>query len=266
MRADYDRASVVAALTDIGVREGDTVFTHSSVGMLGIPAEGLDRLAIAELFLTAFREVLGHSGTWLLPTYTYSYTRGEEFDPGTTPPPAAMGLLPQALWRRPESHRTLDPIFSVIALGGDAEELAARAGSGDCFGPDSIYALLLDRDALLCNIGIGVHSAIIHHVEQKLGVPYRFAKRFTGTSVVGDERRRTEVVYNVRALDRPRDVPYFMRLDADARSTGIARATAVGRGEINAVRARELEQLIRTGLERDPEYLVLGDLAGRPIG
>jgi aminoglycoside 3-N-acetyltransferase len=266
MRADYAGADVVEALRAVGVRPGDTVFTHSSVGMLGVPAEGLSKEVLADVFLDAFREVLGPTGTWILPTYTYSYTSRERFDPARTPPPAHMGLLPTVLWERPEARRTLDPIFSVIAFGGGADELVASAAADDCFGERSVYARLLAADGLLCNVGIGIHSAFIHHVEQALGVPYRFIKEFPGVTSVDGELRETTVAYNVRSLDEPGHAPYFMRLDADARTSGAAATHAVGRGEINAIRARDLRDLIVRGLERDPDYLVLGELAGRPIG
>ncbi len=111
---------------------------------------------------------------------------------------------------------------------------------------------------MMVNVGIGSHSALIHHVEQQLGVDYRFPKRFTGVSVIDGEEQETEVVYNVRALDRPDHVPYFMRLDRDARADGAAKAVRVGRGEINAIRARDMERLIVAGLAKDPTYLVRG--------
>ena len=263
--ADYHRADVVDALQTLGVREGDVVFTHAGVGMLGRPAEGLERETIAALFLTAFQEVLGPGGTWILPAYSYSYTRGEPFDPAATPP-RNMGVLSEILWRHPEAARSLDPIFSVVALGGRAQEIAERAADDDCFGPRSVYALLLELDGAVCNVGIGSHSAFIHHVEQRLGVPYRFPKRFRGTTVVDGSARETEVVYNVRALDNPRHVPYFMRLDADGRREGLVRGARVGRGEINHVRVRDMKTLIEAGLARDPEYLVLGELASSAAG
>jgi aminoglycoside N3'-acetyltransferase len=111
-----------------------------------------------------------------------------------------------------------------------------------------------------------VHGALIHHVEQELGVPYRYIKRFAGTTVVDGEARATEVAYNVRDLDSERNVPYFMRLDRDARADGSAAVARVGRGEVSLLRARRMRELIEQGLSRDPEYLVLGDLAGRPVG
>jgi aminoglycoside 3-N-acetyltransferase len=262
--ADYSRDDLVGALRAVGIREGDVVFSHTSVGMLGRPEEGLAKETVAELFLSAFREVLGPEGTWVLPAYSYSYTSGEVFDPATTPP-GNMGLLTEVLWQRPDFHRSHDPIFSVIATGARAEELV-RDVPDDCFGEDSFYARLLAADGAICNVGIGSHAALIHHVEQKLGVPYRYIKMFKGTTRVDGAERESEVAYNVRDLDNPRTPPYFMRLDHDGRADGSVRAAPVGRGEVNLIRARRMEELIRAGLERDPEYLVLGDLAGMSLG
>jgi aminoglycoside 3-N-acetyltransferase len=232
--------------------------------MLGRPDVGLSRETIAELFLSAFREALGPEGTWILPAYSYSYTRREPFDPRTSAP-STMGLLTEELWGREGFVRSLDPIFSVIAIGAQADELLADLPD-DCFGADSIYGRLIACDGAICNVGIGCHSAFVHHVEQKLGVPYRFIKVFPGVTIVDGEPRQTEVAYNVRALDDPRHPAYFMRLDHDARADGSVRTAIVGRGEVNLIRARRMEELIRAGLERDPEYVVLGDLVGTPIG
>jgi aminoglycoside 3-N-acetyltransferase len=262
---DYTRGDVVAALRAVGVRAGDVLFTHASVGMLGTPDVPFDKVAIADLFASAFEEVLGPEGTWILPAYSYSYTAGETFDPASTPP-GNMGLLTEVLWRRPGVVRSLDPIFSVIAFGARAQELAGDAGAEDCFGPDSVYARLLAADGAVANVGIGVHGALIHHIEQQLGVPYRYIKRFAGTTVLDGQARQTEVAYNVRDLDSERNVPYFMRLDHDARADGSAAVARVGRGEVNLLRARRMREHIEQGLSRDPEYLVLGDLAGRPVG
>jgi aminoglycoside 3-N-acetyltransferase len=261
--SDYSRADVVAALRAVGVRPGDTVFSHTSVGMLGLPAEGLDRQAVTDLFYSAFFEVLGSDGTWILPAYTYSYTAGEPFDPRSTPP-RNMGVLPEMLWRHPDARRSLDPIFSVIAFGGHADEIAASS-STDCFGVDSVYAKLIAMDAAVCNVGLGSHAALLHHVEQVLGVPYRYIKVFDGTTVDDNGERQSSVRYNVRSLDNPRHAAYFMRLDRDGRADGSIGSVRVGRGEINLIRARRMAELAHEGIARDPEYLVVGDLAGLAV-
>jgi aminoglycoside 3-N-acetyltransferase len=255
--ADYGYGDIVHTLRAVGVRYADVLFTHSSIAMLGLPEVGLDADAIATIFLSAFREVAGEAGTWVLPTYTYSYTKNEIFDPAAVPPTLDMGLLPNALWRHPEAIRSLDPIFSVIAIGARAGELTAGVPTS-CFGEDSIYARVIEADGAVCNIGIGSHSALLHHVEQKLGVPYRYLKSFRGTSIVNGERRATHIAYNVRDLDRPEHYPYFMRLDNDARSDDSLAVSRLGRGEVNLIRARRMAELACDGLARSIDYLVVG--------
>lgn len=257
-RVDYDRDDVVRAFREVGVRAGDVVFSHSAIGMLGIPDVGLNEEAIAEMFLSAFREAAGAEGTWILPAYTYSYTKNEVFDPAATPPTKDMGLLPNALWRHPDAVRSLDPIFSVIAIGARAEELTAGRPES-CFGNDCVYARLIALDGAICNIGIGSHAALLHHVEQRLEVPYRFLKTFRGTSVIDGEPITTEIAYNVRDLDYPEHSAYFMRLDRDGRADGSIAAARLGRGEVNLIRARRMDELACAGLARDPDYLVIGD-------
>jgi aminoglycoside 3-N-acetyltransferase len=172
-----------------------------------------------------------------------------------------MGLLPNALWRHTDAIRSLDPIFSVIAIGPRAEELTAGVPAS-CFGEDSVYARLIEAGGAVCNIGIGSHSALLHHVEQKLGVPYRQLKSFHGISIIDGERRTTSIAYNVRDLDRPEHLPHFIRLDHDARADGSLAVAKLGRGEVNLIRAGRMEELARDGLARDIDYLV----AGKPGG
>lgn len=258
MTHHYGRSDIVDALRKIGVCPGDVLFSHSSVAMLGIPEVGLDEQAIGDMFLSAFDEATAGEGTWVLPTFTYSYTKGEAFDPMNTPPTLDMGLLPNALWRHPRAVRSLDPIFSVIAIGKRAQELTAGVPQS-CFGDDSIYARLIETDAAMCNIGLGSQASLLHHVEEKLGVPYRYLKTFSGMSVIGGRAVETEITYNVRDLSAPANVAYFRRVDRDGRQDGSVVVTSLGRGEINLIRARRMEELAREGLARDPDYLVLGD-------
>ena len=255
--ADYGYEAVVDALRAVGVRSGDVLLTHSSVAALGVPEEGLDAQTIATMFLRAIREVAGTDATWLLPAFTYSYTKDEVFDPLTVGPTRDMGLLPSVLWRHPDAVRTLDPIFSVIAIGSRARELTAGVPTS-CFGEGSVFARLIELDGAVCNIGIGSFSTLMHHVEQKHGVPYRHPKWFDGVSIVDGRPRRTRISYSARDLDRPEHDSCWRRLDRDGRADGSVAVARLGRGEINLVRARRMEELILAGLARDSDYLVVG--------
>lgn len=258
---DYGREDIVRAFRELGLTEGDIAFTHASVAMLGRPSVGLNANAIGELMLDSFLEATEGSGTWVLPAYTYSYTNGQPFDPATTPPTNDMGALSLALWGHPAAVRSLDPIFSVIAIGTRAHEIVD--GVAPCFGDDCVYARLIATGAAMMNIGIGSHSALVHYVEQHDGVPYRWLKRFEGITVIDSQQHPTAVDYNVRALDDTRHRPYFLRLDRDGRAAGCVRATRLGRGEVNLVRAPAMARMARDGIARDPGYLTRGELPDR---
>jgi aminoglycoside 3-N-acetyltransferase len=252
----YDRDDIVRALGGVGLDDGAIVFSHTSVAMLGRPPV-LDPNALAALFLDAIKEVIGPAGTWILPAFTYSYTRGEPFDPARTPPTSDMGLLPTALWRHPDAHRSLDPLFSVIAFGGRARELTAGVPTSS-YGADSIYARLLAADAVLMNIGLGAQSSLLHYTEEMLDVPYRYRKEFRGITIVEGQVHQTTILYNVRDLAIAGHEATFRRVDRDARLDGSLRFTRLGRGEINSISARRMDALAREGLARDPQYLVVG--------
>ncbi|HEX3693122.1 MAG TPA: AAC(3) family N-acetyltransferase [Solirubrobacteraceae bacterium] len=254
---DYGHQAIVGALQAVGVRVGDVLFTHSSIATLGVSEGGLDAEAIATMFLSAVREVAGPGATWLLPAFTYSYVKDEVFDPLTVAPSREMGLLPSVLWRHPDALRTLDPIFSVIAIGARARELTSGVPTS-CFDERSVFARLIELDGAVCNIGIGSFSTLMHHVEQKRGVAYRRPKWFEGVSILDGRPRRTRISYYARDLDHPEHDSCWTRLDRDGRADGSVAVAQLGRGELNLVRARRMEELIVAGLERDGDYLVVG--------
>ena len=75
-KTDYSCEDMVRALREVGLREGDVVFSHSNIGFFGRPeANGTTRDACATI-IEAFRTVLGAEGTLTVPTFTYSFCKG----------------------------------------------------------------------------------------------------------------------------------------------------------------------------------------------
>jgi hypothetical protein len=68
----------------------------------------------------------------------------------------------------------------------------------------------------------------------------------------------------------PRDLDYhehcssWKRLERDRCADGSVSTSTLGRGEVNLIRGRRMEELIRAGLASDRDYLVAGrsDRAG----
>ena len=84
-KPDYSKDDLVAAFRKAGLKTGQTVFSHSNIGFFGIPAEGNNRQIADRTVLEAFLEVLGDAGTLVVPTFSYSFCKGEVFDPDATP-------------------------------------------------------------------------------------------------------------------------------------------------------------------------------------
>ena len=76
---------------------------------LGQLENGLDTIT------EAFEEVLSE-GLLVIPTFTYSWCEGKDFDPLTTQCPNSVGGYSQKVWQDKRFVRSADPNFSVAAL------------------------------------------------------------------------------------------------------------------------------------------------------
>lgn len=165
----YDSAALGRFLTGIGVRRGDTLMLHSSWlplnGYKGTPAQ----------FNAALREHLGPEGLLVMPSLTYHNMSSAEFLAGGKPmdvrrSPSAMGLLSEVFRRNKETVRSLSPTHPLLAWGKDAEGFIADHEKTDRpFGPNSPFARLLERNALLLCLDVGFSSiTFTHFVEDRL--------------------------------------------------------------------------------------------------
>ncbi|MBI5625564.1 MAG: DUF2172 domain-containing protein [Elusimicrobia bacterium] len=251
----YDGAGLTAALRAVGLAEGDIAFTHVGLGMLGFPKEGPTEDAMYRVVRDAFLDILGPRGTLLVPTYSYSFCRGEEFDPETTP--STVGPFTERFRSEPGVLRSLEPVFSVAGLGPAAADLFAGLPK-ECFGRDCLYERLIRVGAKICNVGVGFrYATFVHHIEQREAVPYRYPKRFPGWLRRGGRRVHEEWLYNVRALVG-NSYPDLRRLESDAWAKSGFRRARVGRSEATLVTCPDMDRFCTEGIRRDPWYLARG--------
>jgi aminoglycoside 3-N-acetyltransferase len=240
----------------VGLGQGDVVLSHVGLGFLGYPQEGASEQVASELLVDAFVEVLGDEGTWLVPTFSYSYPKGEAYDPASTP--SDTGPFAEYFRALPEVKRSLDPIFSVAAIGPRAGELLDELPH-DCFGRDCVYDRLSRAEGKLCNVGVGFrYTNYVHFVEQALGVPYRFLKPFSGETVLDGTPRPQRWLYNVRDLDSEEALADLSRLEQEADKRGLVRRARVGLGEITCIACRDMWTVCAENVERDPWFLARG--------
>ena len=252
---DYNKSAFVKALKKLNLKRGDVIFSHSNIGFFGIPQEGRNIDIIFDLIYSSFIEVIGEEGTLCVPTFTYSFCKGEKFDMDNSP--STCGIFTELLRKLPNAYRSEDPIFSICAVGKKARELT-RDISDECFGEDSFWDRFLKNDGVICNLNFDAGSTFIHYVEKVLNVPYRYDKLFTGTIVRKGKEEKKAVVYFVRDMSNPDTEPIFEPFSQLVLKKGIARKVEVGRGSIVSIRAKDVLKFLKDELKRKPSLLIKG--------
>jgi aminopeptidase-like protein/aminoglycoside N3'-acetyltransferase len=258
---EYTRAELIEAFRCVGLREGDTVFVHVGLENLGVPEGAVTSAARSELLAESLKEIVGPSGTILVPTYTFSFCLYELFDVGNTPTPGGpwspSGEFLEFFRRQPGAVRSRDPIHSVAGIGPRAAELLTDVAP-TCFGDDSVHDRLRRVDGKICLIGLPLEEATFrHHAEEVIGVPGRFKKLFTGQIRENGQTRKQGWIYNVRILADD-FYPDGSRLEKLARETGVLKVATVGNGEILGIEAKRYFDLTAEQLRKDPFFTARG--------
>lgn len=171
-----------------------------------------------------FQRSVGKEGTLLFPTFNWDFCKGIAFDAHKTP--VRTGALSKAALKRSDFTRTDHPLYSFAVWGSKQKELLQNK-SIDSFGIGTIFEKLYDWNAKIFVIGLTPLQGVtyVHHVEQMVGVPYRYTKEFTAdyTDLDGIRERRTYRMY-VRNLDMdPQYVDGFRPLSEQMQKQGLVK-------------------------------------------
>ena len=255
MKSHYNFGQMKEALLKCGLNRGDTVFCHSNVGFFGRAEEGETAESLFGIILRAFQDALGPEGTVVAPTFTYSFCKGQVFDPANTP--SRMGLFAETLRRQPSARRSEDPIFSVAALGSRSIELTENV-SQECFGKNSFWYRLFRADGVICFMNLDLdYCTFNHYVERCLDVPYRYDKLFTGYIERNGIKKKSAAVHYCRDLSNPATVQSAQLLTEAAMQEGLLRRAPVGRGQVVCIRATDIYHLMEQGIKRDPWFMTV---------
>lgn len=248
--AHYTRDELRDAVSFIGISHGDVVLLHVSLGRLGIPAEtGPDFPAMSSLLIDVFADAVGPTGTLLVPTYTYSFRRGEMFDVAESP--ATTGEFCERFRRRPDVIRSRDPMLATAGIGPAAHDILRRI-SFNCYGEGSTFDRLHECGAKICTIGLGLWWATYcHYIERSAAVPFRFDKSFTGV-IREDGRDAAETWTYFAAPHLVNCQSNSIALERRVRQEGLLRLAPVGRGQIAVIGAREFKSFGLNEFQKNP--------------
>jgi len=158
---------LVNELRALGLGVGQIVFVHSALSSLGHVQGGADAV------VDAFLEVVGPTGTLVVPTFTLSYGRVADPVFDLQQDQSEVGAISEAVRQRVGARRSCHLLHSVAALGKQAEAICAVHGPS-AWAADGPFWQLAECEASVVLLGVPyLRCTWFHVIEQLVQVPYR---------------------------------------------------------------------------------------------
>lgn len=255
--ADYAKEDIISALRNLGIKQGDSLFCHSNIGFFGKLENAKQPNDYYEIFKSAIFEVIEDEGTFICPTFSYSFCKKKDFDVLETP--GYCGLFSELMRADKSGLRSKDPNFSVVAVGKNAEYFTRKMPEHS-FGENSFWERFLKAEGIFCNFNFDSGSTFIHYVEKCLNVPYRWDKAFDGYLINGDKKEKQTFYHFVCSMENNSHSAEFTKFDKKAKTLGLAKIANLGKGEILTISAKDTYNLIENELKITPNFLIKGEL------
>lgn len=211
------------------INKGDTIYVISDMMSLALEYRKQETKLNLDDLIDFLKESVGPEGNLLFPAFNWDFCKGTAFDIKKTP--CKTGALSKAALKRDDFVRTSHPLYSFAVWGKNTDDFL-NIDVPNSFGEGTIFDRLTELNARALVIGIPALSGFtyIHHVEQLVGVPFRYNKNFTAEYIdaSGNTSTRTYSMY-VRDLDMdPRHIDGFKPLEEIMLKDGIIKRKMYG--------------------------------------
>lgn len=194
------KASIIEALKQLGLKQGDRVLVHSSLSSLGwvcgreqAVVEALKAVVTSEgtIVMPAFSGDFGNPQLWQNPPVPASWIEiiKQElpaYNPNTTPL-REMGKIAECFCFSKDTLRFSHPLVSFSAWGKDAKMIVSNHPLSPGFGKDSPLQRLYDYQAKVLLLGVGYSNCTCLHLsEVRLDGP----KILQGSAIMVDGKRQ----------------------------------------------------------------------------
>ena len=250
---NYTKNDIVDTLKKAGIQSGDNVFIHSNLGFFGRMENCQSKEDLCANFFQSIQSVVGENGTIFVPTFSYSFCKGEIFEPQKTE--TGCGMFAEYIRNHVDSVRSIEPNFSVAGIGANCKKCLEQIGH-EAFGKNSFWEKWINAGkAKLLNLNFDCGSTFVHYIEHENQVEYRYNKAFNGQMIVNGKEIRDYYVHYVYDKEREMDGPEFSRLDELCKKAGICKTEKLGRGNINVLEAEQYMDFINKILKERPRFL-----------
>lgn len=242
----YSIEDLILSFKKANLVSGDSIFIHSDLRQFGKLKEIKYRNEFILAFIEAFLQVIGLNGNIIVPTFTYSFCNNEIYNPETSA--SKVGIFSEYFRKMPGVLRSLHPIFSVAAIGPKKKYFTEVSKSS--FGENSIFHKVHKQNVKLVFLGETFDITFMHYIEQKIGVPYRFMKFFSGKIALKGEIFKDTCDYYVKYLNK--NIKYDLeKIATYFDMEGVLTTVEIGYSKIRVVEAVDAARVIEQFLKKD---------------
>lgn len=238
------------ALISIGAADCEYLFIHSTINF-GLPNPKLTKKELLAALLEAILAL--NVKNILVPAYTFSFCNKEIFDVQQTK--SAMGIFSEFFRKHPSARRSCDPMMSVAMIGSDFSVID-DIGNISC-GEQSTFDLLHKKGRtkfLFLGNAISDCMTYTHYVEVMQHVPYRYAKKFTGTVIDNGVAMEKEYILHVRYHNV---FPFAdTRMDELVLNNNAGKSMQFGDSVLNIADEEKVYILLSKEIEKNPDFML----------
>ena len=228
------------------IDKGDVIYLVSDVTKLAFKALQQKDCHDGNVLLDKLIDRIGVEGTLLVPTFNWDFCSGKEFDYYKTG--SQTGAMGNLALKRKDFKRTKHPIYSFAVWGKGQEELCA-IDNKDAWGENTPFSYMQEHRGKGLIIGLndtyGLTTKL--HIEQVVGVPYRYIKEFTAPYT--DENGITcEKTYSMNVRDYDMEPQYVEPQEVFSRvlrDLNVLHTQIINGEPVSTVLLQEMEQIER---------------------
>lgn len=253
----YSFKSLVETFKKVGIEKGDLIYVETSLYNPGRIA-GLDLSEMSSRLYSALRKTVGKEGTIVVPTFYYSFMKGEPFDIRHS---TAVGMGSFCEYMRMmslvppyESLRSPHAIYSVTANGPLAESLTS-IDTSSAFECDGVFHSMIKQKAKVIMFGKDFEGChLTKWAERTLGVPYRKWASFKG-AYTNSKGETTERIFRAYLRKDNVTLNYTKLIEALDGGSHIQKVL-LGSGVVSSCCAQEFATVAMEVLSGDSEALL----------
>ena len=190
---------IQSKLKQLGLRSGDKIIVTSDALELLIYLKKNKIKYTLNNLIDDLIKIVGKKGNIIFPTFNWDFCKGKSFNFNNTR--SMTGSLSNVALKRSDFKRSKNPIYS-FAVWGKNQFKICNLNHQSCFGLSSPFGYLIKNNAKNLCIGMNYRDGFtfVHVAEEKIGVGYRYFKKYSGITIKDNKKKKFSCKMYVRDL------------------------------------------------------------------